>query len=404
MLNKHLTTNDVLQCDGSPIDNNLMPEYVGQLCIDITNELVYIAKMLDESGWIAVVSSEEEEEGNINEFYESTITVANTYIINNGTSTFINDGTSATIDNIKINGKTIKNEETEVLISAGQSNGITITVSNGTDSNSAKLSYTLRSLPDGTCDTIEKRNGKYVLIKRCGEVTLNGDEDWAIGTQSNDSTIKPFVKNAIPDAISNGININLHCNMFESKYIYNDNILDEGVYSSETLNVHTRILKEKASNLDEFKALLASHPMILIYELNDPIITEIENISLSVYSGTNTITVNSGVAQSKAWIDLTFTKVASVPIDINFLFNILGRTELQTEEKTVTAAINEMHTELNSILQRLNELFQNVSNGKTLIATAITDKGTSASSSETFESLANKIRQIKTETRAKFVE
>jgi hypothetical protein len=63
-----------------------------------------------------------------------------------------------------------------------------------------------------------------------------------------------------------------------------------------------------------------------------------------------------------------------------------------------------MHTELNSILQRLNELFQNVSNGKTLIATAITDKGTSASSSETFESLANKIRQIKTETRAKFVE
>ena len=404
MLNKHLTTNDVLQCDGSPIDNNLMPEYVGQLCIDITNELVYIAKMLDESGWIAVVSSEEEEEGNVNEFYESTVTVANTYIINNGTSTFINDGTSATIDNIKINGKTIKDEEAEVLISAGQNDGITLTVSNGTDSNSAKLSYTLRSLPDGKCDTIEKRNGKYVLIKRCGEVTLNGDEDWSIGTQSNDTTIKPFVKNAIPDAISNGININLHCNMFESQYIYNDNILDEGVYSSETLNVHTRILKEKASNLDEFKALLASRPMILIYELNEPIITEIENISLSVYSGTNTITVNSGVAQSKAWIDLTFTKVASVPIDINFLFNILGRTELQTEQKTVTAAINEMHTELNSMLQTLNELFQNVSNGKTLIATAITDKGTSASSSETFESLANKIRQIQTATRAKFIE
>jgi hypothetical protein len=59
MINKHLTTNDILQCNGSPIDNNLMPEYVGQLCIDITNELIYIAKTLDKNGWITSTSSGE---------------------------------------------------------------------------------------------------------------------------------------------------------------------------------------------------------------------------------------------------------------------------------------------------------------------------------------------------------
>jgi|GEM_PF-2027150 len=45
----------------------------------------------------------------------------------------------------------------------------------------------------------------------------------------------------------------------------------------------------------------------------------------------------------------------------------------------------------------LNELFTSVSDGKTLIATAITDKGIPASGSDTFSQLANKIEQIETE-------
>ena len=43
---------------------------------------------------------------------------------------------------------------------------------------------------------------------------------------------------------------------------------------------------------------------------------------------------------------------------------------------------------------QINELFQNVSNGKTLIASAITDKGIEASGDETFSSLSDKINQI----------
>ncbi len=44
----------------------------------------------------------------------------------------------------------------------------------------------------------------------------------------------------------------------------------------------------------------------------------------------------------------------------------------------------------------LNELFTNVSNGKQLIATAITDKEVPTSSSDTFGTMANKIRSIET--------
>ena len=43
---------------------------------------------------------------------------------------------------------------------------------------------------------------------------------------------------------------------------------------------------------------------------------------------------------------------------------------------------------------QIDELFQNVSNGKELIASAITDKGVDASEEETFQSLSEKIGLI----------
>jgi hypothetical protein len=73
------------------------------------------------------------------------------------------------------------------------------------------------------------------------------------------------------------------------------------------------------------------------------------------------------------------------------LSNILGNTELQTEEKTVTAAINEMQTELDSMLQRLNELFQSANNGKELIANAI---GEPLSKDDTFSAMSADIDNL----------
>ena len=57
--------------------------------------------------------------------------------------------------------------------------------------------------------------------------------------------------------------------------------------------------------------------------------------------------------------------------------------------------VNNAVTQLNDNLQgQIDDLFQNVSNGKELIASAITDKGVDASKEETFQSLSEKINQI----------
>ena len=50
--------------------------------------------------------------------------------------------------------------------------------------------------------------------------------------------------------------------------------------------------------------------------------------------------------------------------------------------------------ELDKIKADIDELFQSVSNGKTLIASAITDKGVATSNTDTFQTMANNIRAI----------
>lgn len=57
--------------------------------------------------------------------------------------------------------------------------------------------------------------------------------------------------------------------------------------------------------------------------------------------------------------------------------------------------VDQSISQVNEDLQnQINELFQNVSSGKELIASAITDKGVDASEEETFQSLSEKINQI----------
>lgn len=64
------------------------------------------------------------------------------------------------------------------------------------------------------------------------------------------------------------------------------------------------------------------------------------------------------------------------------LYQLKDDKTLLTSEKNIVGAIN--------------ELFQNVSNGKTLIASAIADKGVITSNVSTFQQLANNIRLIQT--------
>lgn len=65
-----------------------------------------------------------------------------------------------------------------------------------------------------------------------------------------------------------------------------------------------------------------------------------------------------------------------------------------TVDNAVGTLSNLLTTAKGNTVSAINELFTNVSNGKNTVAAAITDKGVSASGSDTFPVLAQKINQI----------
>lgn len=65
-----------------------------------------------------------------------------------------------------------------------------------------------------------------------------------------------------------------------------------------------------------------------------------------------------------------------------------------TIQKKVKNLPDDTNTTIRDIEQRITTVSNNVNNGKALIAAAMTEKGTEADASETFEELANKIKTM----------
>lgn len=82
-------------------------------------------------------------------------------------------------------------------------------------------------------------------------------------------------------------------------------------------------------------------------------------------------------------------------IDSQFKENQINLVEDDTSMEGISDTVHDsLETNDKTIIGAINELFQSASNGKTLVANAITGKGVDASSSDTFAQLATKIQQI----------
>lgn len=100
-----------------------------------------------------------------------------------------------------------------------------------------------------------------------------------------------------------------------------------------------------------------------------------------------------GVADSVAWANVTGKPTAFTP-------TAHGHNDIYYTKELTDAKIGELSmlstTDKDNLVDAINELFQLVSNGKILIASAITDMGIGTLATETFEQMANKIRQLGT--------
>lgn len=145
------------------------------------------------------------------------------------------------------------------------------------------LPIPLRSLPNGTCDTIEGNK----LVQRVGKVVFDGSQT------INKSTIGYHEKVIRVQWKNTNLKIG-HNNSYCDKFSYenNDNDVQHYKLGSAINTVFLYIPIEYTNNINSY---FKENPTTLYYELIEPIIYDIEVISISTTKGTNVITTTNNI-------------------------------------------------------------------------------------------------------------
>ena len=223
--------------------------------------------------------------------------------VSNGASSYtLTDSADFPITNLNLYGKStqdgVPSPENPVEIVSVESP--TITVSNGTDSISTFLPYTLQGIPvdaDGNytdsngqqwiCDElIYNADGTGKIVKRTNEINLNGssDEMWMLGTTnttSTDNTHRFFVEltGNLSPIFDNGkytIYTPSMCLCDKYKVLTPEQTWNKknGIcaYHHSTTSKGLSIFDEShaTSTIGEWKSYIASNPITVVYVLNIP--------------------------------------------------------------------------------------------------------------------------------------
>lgn len=166
---------------------------------------------------------------------------------------------------------------------------------------------TLRSLPNGVKDTIEKRGNKYYKIKRCGEIVLNGSEDWfKVGAIVQANTVQFGFKKGNDVAYKGDSEVFFYCDKIPPTEERNWQEDREFIFINPNDYIIS-ISKTRLSTQDVagFKTWLKSNPVTVVYELATPIIEELPNFNPQTFSDKTTLLLNSGVVQGEADFEVT---------------------------------------------------------------------------------------------------
>lgn len=186
------------------------------------------------------------------------------------------------------------------------------------------LPIVLRGLPNGICDTIEKRGNHYVLIKRCEELRLNGSENFFVANSPATTETIYFVStmhkigewnlgNIVCDSFSthvtpHGYEDGIHGLWYEDR---------EGMGQTNSDGIRIRIKKSRLASQDAagFNAWLRANPVKIIYQLAQPEIFVLNNINLQTFEGETTFATSSNVVDGEC----SFYIASSISNDIEIL-------------------------------------------------------------------------------------
>ncbi|HFL3860697.1 TPA: hypothetical protein ACG3SI_002018 [Clostridioides difficile] len=165
-------------------------------------------------------------------------------------------------------------------------NGNKTIITKGNEYDKKIIPYTLRSLSNGIKDEVVYKNQGYKLIKRCEEITLNGQENWIQHGNSNDKTLIFYAK-VTEGSYNNLDNTELKCNIFKGIRIITNTFTEEGIYENKDGNIYIRILKGKLNtqDLNGFKMWLNNNNVTFIRQLKENKEIKLVDLGLKTFEG-----------------------------------------------------------------------------------------------------------------------
>jgi hypothetical protein len=158
---------------------------------------------------------------------------------------------------------------------------------------------TLRSLPNGTCDTYDPITGEYV--QRVGVKRIDANIDWQEAVETNDTHLKVYTP-------INGMNAqtyteNLYCNYFLPKAFSTPEGTNIYIRDNLDISIPKSIVTYTAPEATAagFKTWLIRHPFTLFYPLKEIIIKYLPRNTPYVYEG-GYIQINSDTFMPKTTI------------------------------------------------------------------------------------------------------
>ena len=171
--------------------------------------------------------------------------------------------------------------------------------------------YTDASGQQWICDEIDLKNAK--LIQRCGHYVFNGSEQWEpVVMYVGNSTI-PYTTTQIARS-ARQYDTHIICNIGKGQS------WTEPPYSL-FINEYSRFVVggdalRGATNLNEFKALIANNPIELVYKLETPIERDLSEEELAAYADLHTYRDSTTVSNDAgAYMELEYVMDAKKYID-----------------------------------------------------------------------------------------
>ena len=185
------------------------------------------------------------------------------------------------------------------------SNNFNITASDGISTNSLSIPYELYKLPNSVCDTIEKIDDVWNLVKRIHKIVIDGTEGWTYRNTYTNTMSFNIDGYLSPQAFTDYTRTDTMALCDKVKPIYLADAEDvERIQlrlSGTGLVFYIKKTRLATQDVTGFTEFLASNNVTLYYQLATPVYTPIETPTLDTYDKITTVTSD---ATPKVTLDL----------------------------------------------------------------------------------------------------